>query len=83
MEEESEEWNEKKNPEKSFEEKKQDKKKLLKYSFVFIAAIALIALFSMGFFGIFLSFIINYRYNILIGLIILAAVILLLERKEK
>jgi len=88
-EESEEEWFEKKEKPKKKKKKpkalkKTDKKnKFIKYVFVLIGALLIFFLYYSKFLTKILAFIISYKYNILLGIIILAIIIFLSERKEK
>jgi len=90
-EEESEEkWPEKRDKPKKKERKpkkalkKTDKKnKFIKYVLVLVGALLIFFLYYSKFLTKILAFIISYKYNILLGIIILAVIIFLSERREK
>ena len=72
----------KKKPKKAL--KKTDKKnKFIKYVFVLVGALLIFFLYYSTFLTKILAFIISYKYNILVGIIILAIIIFLSERREK
>lgn len=88
-EESEEEWFEKKEKPKKKKKKpkalkKTDKRnKFLKYMFVLIGVLLIFFLYYSKFLAKILAFIISYKYNILLGIIILAVIIFLSERREK
>jgi len=64
--------------------KKTDKKnKFIKYVFVLVGVLLIFFLYYSGFLAKIIGFIISYKYNILLGIIILAVIIFLSERREK
>ena len=86
----NEEWFEKKGKQKKKEKKpkkalkKTDKKnKFIKYILVLAGVSIIFFLYYSNFWAMLIGFIISYKYNILLGLIILAIIIFLSERKEK
>ena len=85
-----EEWFEKREKQKKKEKKpkkvlkKTDKKnKFIKYVFVLVGVSIIFLLYYSNFWTKIIGFIISYKYNILLGIIILAIIIFLSERKEK
>lgn len=88
-EESEEEWFEKKEKPKKKKKKpkalkKTNKKnKFIKYAFVLAGLLLIFFLYYSGFLGKIIGFIISYKYNILLGIIILAVIIFLSERREK
>ncbi|MBU3941645.1 MAG: hypothetical protein KKF74_01900 [Nanoarchaeota archaeon] len=85
-----EEWFEKREKQKKKEKKpkkalkKIDKKnKFIKYVFVLAGVLIIFFLYSSNFLTKIIGFIISYKYNILLGIIILAIIIFLSERREK
>jgi len=86
----NEEWFEKKEKQKKKEKKpkkalkKTDKKnKFIKYLFVLAGVLIIFLIYYSNFWTKLIGFIISYKYNILLGLIILAIIIFLSERKDK
>ncbi|MBU4492772.1 MAG: hypothetical protein KKA61_00205, partial [Nanoarchaeota archaeon] len=64
--------------------KKTDKRnKFLKYMFVLIGVLLIFFFYYSNFLAKIIGFIISYKYNILLGIIILAVIIFLSERREK
>ena len=64
--------------------KKTDKKnKFIKYLFVLAGVLIIFLIYYSNFWTKLIGFIISYKYNILLGLIILAIIIFLSERKDK
>ena len=64
--------------------KKTDKRnKFLKYVFVLIGVLLIFFLYYSNFLAKIIGFIISYKYNILLGIIILTVIIFLSERREK
>jgi len=85
-EEESEEgWSEKKKEKKKPKKtvKKTSKNRFVKWIFIILGVLLLFFLYYSKILIKILEFIISYKYNILLGIIILAVIIFLSERKEK
>ena len=82
-----EEWSEK-NKEKKEKPKRALKKtnkknKIIKLASITAGVVILFLIYYLGFFERIIAFIISYKYNILLGIIILAIIIFLSERKKK
>jgi len=82
-----EEWSEK-NKEKKEKPKKTLKKsnkknKIIKLAAITAGVVILFLIYYLGFFERIIAFIISYKYNILLGIIILAIIIFLSEKKKK
>ncbi|GEM_PF-3050303 len=82
-----EEWFEK-NKEKKEKPKKTSKKvnkknKITKLAAITLGVIVLFLVYYLGFFERIIAFIVSYKYNILLGIIILAIIIFLSERKKE
>jgi cation transport ATPase len=75
-------WSEKKKEPKKIV-KKTNKNKFVKWILIILGILLLFFLYYSKIFVKVLEFIISYKYNILLGIIILAIIIFLSERKEK